>query len=49
MLVQPFATSPCLSPPGAFENLRQAVIRRFQMYIALGEENFEHLLLIVTC
>jgi hypothetical protein len=31
-----------------FENLRQAVIRRFQMCIALGEEHFEHLLLIVS-
>jgi hypothetical protein len=29
--------------------LRQAAIRRSQTYIALGEGNVEHLLLITTC
>lgn len=35
---------------GTFENLRQALIRRFQTYIVLCEKKkCVHLLLIVTC
>jgi len=49
MRIQPFGPPPPPPHPGAFEDFRQAMIRRFQTYIALGEKHFAHLLLIVTC